>query len=295
MCRAPASLHNTRYVASGEVLMAPPVNTIYGSIYLQLGDLGVASYHFDEPDRCYISYQHAPPEWTLSDGSRPPSQKLFEHASYDVDSRTFRGTINWGQNPFDGDVRWEYTMVFSDDFAIICGGEIHAYNVDNEESVSSFPKDLMYWRFREPPTVLEGCVFMQGGMLGLASYHFEEGVDKAYISYEAASYAGWKFDSGAPLPQKKSFQNPSYNAATRTFTGTIEWSPDTLGGNAKWEYTMVFAEDFSTISGGQVQNFNKEGEQTRENRFGHELRYALYSENEAQMGHFVQGQQSDGG
>ena len=41
---------------------------------------------------------------------------------YDKATRTFTATVDWGANNFGGDARWEYTMVFSDDFAFIAGG-----------------------------------------------------------------------------------------------------------------------------------------------------------------------------
>ena len=58
---------------------------------------GVASYHFDSPEQCYISYANAPETWLLDDGSKPPRQKDFELMSYEPSSRTFKGTINWPQ------------------------------------------------------------------------------------------------------------------------------------------------------------------------------------------------------
>ena len=58
---------------------------------------GVASYHFDSPERCYISYANAPESWLLDDGSKPPKQKHFELMSYETSSRTFKATIRWPQ------------------------------------------------------------------------------------------------------------------------------------------------------------------------------------------------------
>ena len=38
--------------------------------------------------------------------------KPFVNPRYDMTTRTFTGTIDWSDNYFDGDARWEYEMVF---------------------------------------------------------------------------------------------------------------------------------------------------------------------------------------
>ena len=83
-----------------------------------------------------------------------------------------------------------------------------------------------------------------------------------YISYANAP-TDWTLGDGSPPPDKKPFLNPTYDAATRTFTGNIEWAPSTFGGDARWEYQMVFSEDFSSICGGGVRSFNPSGALTR--------------------------------
>lgn len=74
---------------------------------------GVASYHFESREQCYISYANSPESWRLDDGSRPPGRKPFEQISYDESTRTFKGRVSWPE-PFDGAVRWDYTIVFSE-------------------------------------------------------------------------------------------------------------------------------------------------------------------------------------
>ena len=58
---------------------------------MQHGEKGVASYHFDSPDNCYISYENAPVGWVLADGSHPPAQKPFVNPRYHEATRTFTG------------------------------------------------------------------------------------------------------------------------------------------------------------------------------------------------------------
>merc|ERR1719210_871304 len=90
---------------------------------------GIASYHFDAPDACYISYANAPPEARLDDGSAPPARKPFINPTFAEESRTFRGSVEWDV-PFGGGVRWDCEMIFAANFASIVSGHIHMYSVD---------------------------------------------------------------------------------------------------------------------------------------------------------------------
>ena len=92
-----------------------------------------------------------------------------------------------------------------------------------------------------------------------------------------------KLDNGDSLPAVKPFDSPLWDAASRTFTGVIDWSPTTFGGNARWEYKIVFSEDFREISGGEVRAFDAAGELDHTSRYGQDLRYKLYVEEMAQL------------
>ena len=119
--------------------------TIFGNVYVQCGMEGLASYHF-ETDESYISYASAPQFWQLSDGSTPPDKKQFLSASYDVHTRTFEGTVDWSPLNFDGDSKWEYHMVFSEDLLEIEAGEIIRYDTEGKkrEEVETFGRDIFY-------------------------------------------------------------------------------------------------------------------------------------------------------
>ena len=58
----------------------------------------------------------------LGGGEKLPARKPFEAPRWDAATRTFVGAIDWSAAPLRGAARWEYRMVFSDDFAVICGG-----------------------------------------------------------------------------------------------------------------------------------------------------------------------------
>merc|ERR1712150_406477 len=76
----------------------------------------------------------------------------------------------------------------------------------------------------------------------------------------------WKLDDGSAPPAKKPFDNPTFDAATRTFRGTILWEV-LFHGDARWEYEMVFAEDFGSIVGGHMSAFGPNGSATQGSRF----------------------------
>merc|ERR1712187_239529 len=159
-----------------------------------------------------------------------------------------------------------------------------SFDCENKHcNTSSFPEHLRYVRQHNPPSSIIGQAYMQGGRLGFASYHFDS-TDDCYISYEAAPES-WRMDDGSRPPARKAFDNPSWNEETRTFTGTIDWSAGTFGGDARWEYEMIFSDDLSTISGGMVHAFDAEGSPTHTQTFGRNLQYALYVEEIAQLLH----------
>jgi len=294
MCRATISLYTTVLVGTDAPLKKP--KPFYGHcVYLQGGSPGVASYHFDSPDDCYISYENAPAEWKTADGSPFPVKKAFENPTYDPLTRTFTGTIDWSPKKVDSDiVRWEYRLVFSDSLNVIMDGEIKQYNADgNKVSTKSFPDDLIYWRNLRAATEnasLFGLTYIQHGHIGVASYHFvREG--EAYISYKHAPEQ-WRLDDGTSPPLQKPFIDPHYNTETRTFTGQIEWAPMTFGGDARWEYTMIFSPDMNKIVDGMVKTFKPDGSAGCDMEFGTsfsvglspiKLIYERYDEAKAEM------------
>ena len=77
----------------------------------------------------YISYESAPSQWTLLDGSKPPAKKYFENPVYNADLKAFKGDIVWGENTFGGAAKWEYEMVFSDDSMKIESGYVKTYDI----------------------------------------------------------------------------------------------------------------------------------------------------------------------
>ena len=127
--------------------------SIWGNVFMQVGTVGLASYHFISPGKCiddnaddaddddalhsnshsgayvYISYEHHRcSQWgNLDDGKPLPPRMSFEDASYDEETRTFRGTIPWFKKyrtTWNGDASWQYEIVFDSEFLCILSGSI---------------------------------------------------------------------------------------------------------------------------------------------------------------------------
>ena len=80
---------------------------------------------------------------------------------------------------------------------------------------------------------------------------------------------------GTKPPDKKYFDNPVYNSDTKVFKGDINWGENTFGDAAKWEYEMVFSNDFMKIESGYVKSYDTSGNPTRTDYFGQLLIYKL--------------------
>lgn len=267
LCRAHTSVFNLRD-AGGSLLAEPETTTLFGCVFVQGGTLGLASYHFDAPEDCYISYANAPRSWRLDDGSAPPSKKEWAECSFDAGTLTFRGVVHWDP-PFGGMNRWDYEMIFSEDFVGIIGGQVKMHFTVGDPKIqrfqapweSDFNRALAYLRWTPPPSTIFGSVYVQGlayapFLEGIASYHFDA-EDVCYISYSNAP-PDWLLDDGSPPPAKKPFCDPTFDADTRTFRGRIVWDPP-FNGEARWEYEIVFAEDFGSIVAGQMHGYGPDG------------------------------------
>uniref|UniRef100_A0A7S0Q294 RING-type domain-containing protein n=1 Tax=Coccolithus braarudii TaxID=221442 RepID=A0A7S0Q294_9EUKA len=122
-----------------------------------------------------------------------------------------------------------------------------------------------------PRSALHGSVWVQQ-TVGSASYHFPD--EAAYISYESKECDQWPaLDNGTRPPRRKYFVNAKLDEETRTFVGTIDWSPTSWQGAVRWEYMMRFSPDLSTIWSGQVRVFREDGVLSRTDEFGHALKY----------------------
>jgi len=95
---------------------------------------------------------------SLDDGSAIPSHKMFENATYDHSTRTFRGEIHWPV-PICGEGKWVYTMVFDKHFRIIEEGTVQTYDVAGKAAVTQrFCEDLFYQRLITLGDLIDGHI-----------------------------------------------------------------------------------------------------------------------------------------
>ena len=239
---------------------------------MQSGTVGLASYHFEEGE-CYISYSAAPSSWRLDNGCALPVKKPFQDVSFEASTRTFRAVVEWSPIALAGDVKWVYRIVFSADYTRIEKGEVISYGASGEtRKMWAYGRELVYVRLQQASSSspIFGHVYVQGGKVGYASYHFDEA--ESYISYSAPS-PSWRLDNGCALPVKKPFQDVSFDESTRTFRAVVEWCPIALAGDVKWVYRIVFSADYTRIEKGEVISYGASGETRKMWAYGRELVY----------------------
>lgn len=125
--------------------------------------------------------------------------------------------------------------------------------------------------------ILSGSLYVNPHLgPGFASYHFDA-IDDSYLSYENAP-AFMLLDDWSSMPSAKEFEGAVFNEATRTFTATVTWpvphpSHIPFVSVGKEEYTMIFSEDFSEISGGHMDAFDADGTELYSFDYGNFLVY----------------------
>ena len=86
-CRKPISPYSVVDLARNEPLLRASACSPFGHTFVQLGLPGLASYHLISPENCYISYENAPANWTMDDGSAMPTTKQLQDVSFDKTTR----------------------------------------------------------------------------------------------------------------------------------------------------------------------------------------------------------------
>lgn len=142
-------------VSDAQTVQGVPAGTnILSGVYVQAGrragganyaQVGVTSYHFDKPGDMYIHCCNQHQQWKLANGKEPPPRKTFLNPTWNQQTRTFSGTVDWtkdehghGSTNFEGDVKWEYTMVFNTAFTEITGGAVKMTTVTGRKISQPF-------------------------------------------------------------------------------------------------------------------------------------------------------------
>lgn len=86
----------------------------------------------------------------MDNGQRFPTKKPFLETSFDADSRTFQGDIDWSETTVNGgQTLWIYELVFSEDYGMISGGTVQNWAGDTMVVEFSYPDQLNYVRLPE--------------------------------------------------------------------------------------------------------------------------------------------------
>lgn len=124
--------------------------SIWGNVFIQGLKIGLASYHFNSENDCYISYENTDcSQWPpLDNGCPVPSRVPFVETSFDSSSRTFRGSIPWKEihnSSWNGSFKWEYEMVFDSEYIAIISGNVKDITENGiTTQTHKFNHDLIY-------------------------------------------------------------------------------------------------------------------------------------------------------
>jgi len=124
-------------------------HTIWGNVFCQGLQVGLASYHFGA-EEAYISYENpATGMWPPLDNGQPiPSRVPFRNVSFD--DRTFRGDICWLEDfgtTWQNMAKWTYEMNFDSDYLCIVSGGVQSFSAhdpENGHEMSRYGESLNY-------------------------------------------------------------------------------------------------------------------------------------------------------
>ena len=122
-------------------------NALWGNTFCQGYIVGMASYHFLEPDddgnlQAYISYESSSTEvWpSLDNGNPVPARVPFRNIEWDQNPRTFKGDICWEEDYQTTWTRaglWQYEITFDSTFMFVVSGTVsssvrepHKFGID---------------------------------------------------------------------------------------------------------------------------------------------------------------------
>ena len=229
-CRKAVSPYSVFDLTESKPLKEAELSSPFGHTFVQLGRQGLASYHLNSPENCYISYENAPESWKMDDGSRMPRRKeltdvkfhrasrqltaryVLKEAMFRVGARTgflivLYYRVDWAPGSLSGASEWRVVMKFDEGYRAIYEGEVAVVRSDGAMLRKNFFGTQL--RYRRAVSTVFGSAYIQGNCLGLASYHFVS-EDECYISY-ARAFDCWRLDDGSKPPLKKPFKKVSYN------------------------------------------------------------------------------------
>ena len=73
----------------------------------------------------YIKYYKGDSHgWKLDNGSDFPEIKYLKNTSFDPQTRTFEGLLDWGDTPIWNDRTWNFKIIFNEDYKKFEGGHV---------------------------------------------------------------------------------------------------------------------------------------------------------------------------
>ena len=135
-----------------------PVSIILGAILPVSSDFlkkdiyfggGDASYHFVKEDNVFINWKHFKND-TFENGFSLPETKRFTNISFDPETRTFFGELDFSPDSVEGATLWKYGMIFSEGYQQIIDGEFSAFNEKGEEvNMRYFDKNSWFYLVKQ--------------------------------------------------------------------------------------------------------------------------------------------------
>jgi hypothetical protein len=124
---------------------------VWGNVYCQALQVGLASYHFLSPEEgAYISYEHpSTGQWPPLDNGEPIPSRVYFH-NVRVEGTSFRGEILWQQDcntTWQRMSEWIYHMVFDQEFTCIVSGQVLSRGPDSShtpQEMSTYGESLVY-------------------------------------------------------------------------------------------------------------------------------------------------------
>ena len=107
--------------------------------------------------------------------------------------------------------------------------------------------------------------FMESSFMGFSTKEvcLEEGMASYHFVNESLVFINWKemgisYLNGEPA-HASTFENTNFDLSTRTFSGSVIFDKELYKNELRWDYVMIFDENFSIISKGHIKRFFKDG------------------------------------
>ena len=107
--------------------------------------------------------------------------------------------------------------------------------------------------------------FMESSFMGFSTKEgcWREGMASSHFVNESLVFINWKEMGMSYLDGEAArtspFENTNFDLSTRTFSGSLIFDKELNQDELRWDYVMIFDENFSIISEGYIKIFFKDG------------------------------------